>query len=160
MEFPRARDLASEGMGLRCALAATLALVVAPAAWAHRPVTVGYGAPSSLRGLDVVRRVDALRIAEVRGATVRELRQRDGIRWAEPSRRRGRTDEPALALAPGALGAAPEWQWTATRSDLVPEWVERAAAAVTIAVVDTGADLTAPDLAAKHPVTHNVATGG
>ena len=34
----------------------------------------------------------------------------------------------------------------------MPDWVLRAASAVTIAVIDTGADLSAPDLAAKNPV--------
>jgi subtilisin family serine protease len=143
-------------MGTRCALVAALALAVVPTALAQEPVTVGYRTPSALRGLDVVRNIAPLRIAEVRGATPRKLRERSGIRWAEPTRARRRAGEPAVARA--LIGAAPEWQWAATRSDLVPEWVQRAAAAVTIAVVDTGADLTAPDLAAKHPITHNVAT--
>jgi subtilisin family serine protease len=58
----------------------------------------------------------------------------------------------------GAAGAA-EWQFASTRSDLVPAWVQRAAANVTIALVDTGADVSAPDLAAKQPATYNVVTG-
>jgi subtilisin family serine protease len=40
----------------------------------------------------------------------------------------------------------------------VPDWVLRAAAAVTIAVIDTGGDLEAPDLAAKAPTAYNVRT--
>jgi subtilisin family serine protease len=44
-----------------------------------------------------------------------------------------------------------EWQWTNTNEAGVPDSVRRAAEAVTIAVVDTGADLTAPDIAAKSP---------
>lgn len=66
------------------------------------------------------------------------------------------------AAGVGALDAAtqsPEWQVRATRADLVPEPVLRAAAAITIAVVDTGADVTAPDLAAKTPATWNTRTG-
>ena len=62
--------------------------------------------------------------------------------------------EPALVARGG--GGAAEWQYRATGSHLVPRWVRRAAAAVTIAVIDTGADLAAPDLGAKSPVTHSV----
>jgi subtilisin family serine protease len=60
--------------------------------------------------------------------------------------------EPALAVAP-LVGRPFEWQFAATREDRVPAWVLRAAASVTVAVVDTGADLSAPDLAAKAPAT-------
>src|SRR5215210_1543200 len=42
----------------------------------------------------------------------------------------------------------------------VPDTVLRAAAGVKIAVIDTGADVTAPDLAAKSPETYNVFNGG
>jgi subtilisin family serine protease len=65
--------------------------------------------------------------------------------------------EPALARLGGA--APLQWQFRATRADLVPAWVARAAAGITIAVVDTGADATAPDLAAKAPIQRNVVTG-
>jgi subtilisin family serine protease len=54
------------------------------------------------------------------------------------------------------VGSAPEWQYAAMRANLVPESVRRAAARITIAVVDTGADLTAPDLAAKTPAAWSV----
>jgi subtilisin family serine protease len=37
----------------------------------------------------------------------------------------------------------------------VPSSVQRAAARITVAVVDTGADLTAPDIAAKKPLTYS-----
>jgi hypothetical protein len=53
----------------------------------------------------------------------------------------------------------PEWQWSAMHADEVPQSVLERAADETIAVVDTGADLTVPDLAAKHPTTYNVVTG-
>jgi thermitase len=53
-----------------------------------------------------------------------------------------------------------EWQYAATRVDAVPEDVLRAASTVTIAVVDTGVDVTAPDLAAKAMQTYDVASGG
>jgi subtilisin family serine protease len=41
----------------------------------------------------------------------------------------------------------------------VPDDVRRAAATVTIAVVDTGADLALPELAAKKVIAHNAVTG-
>jgi subtilisin family serine protease len=66
--------------------------------------------------------------------------------------------EPGLAFA--GSGDPHQWQWTAANAHAVPQWVQRAAAKLTIAVVDTGADVTAPDLAAKAPVTHSVVAGG
>jgi subtilisin family serine protease len=133
-------------------------VVIAPAAWARGEVTVSYRTPAALCGLEVVKRVDALHVAEVRTRDIAALRQRPGIRWVERTASRERSDEPALA--PWTTGAAPEWQWTATHSDLVPTSVHRAASRVTIAVVDTGADVTAPDLAAKPLRLHSVVTGG
>lgn len=49
-----------------------------------------------------------------------------------------------------------EWQVSATRLDEVSPEVLRAARRVTIAVIDTGADLSAPDLSAKAPARWNV----
>jgi subtilisin family serine protease len=60
------------------------------------------------------------------------------------------------SLAPRALW---EWQYHAIHEDAVPAEVMRAAASVQIAVIDTGADLTAPDIAAKSPQTYNTRTG-
>src|SRR5437764_417681 len=56
--------------------------------------------------------------------------------------------EPSLALDPDSVvpGGAYEWQYHATHMDGVPGWVLHAAASVPVAVVDTGADLGAPDL--------------
>jgi subtilisin family serine protease len=61
------------------------------------------------------------------------------------------------ALGAGAAGtaAAQEWQLHATHLDQVPAAVLRSAAAVKIAVIDTGADLSAPDLASRSPETYN-----
>ncbi len=64
-------------------------------------------------------------------------------------------DEPALADT-YQPGIAWEWQWDAARLNAVPDWVLRAAAAVKIAVIDSGADLGAPDVADKHPATWSV----
>jgi subtilisin family serine protease len=60
-----------------------------------------------------------------------------------------------------SFSAAPvEWQVSATRLDQVPAEVLRAARRVTIAVIDTGADLGAPDIAAKTPSHWNVRSAG
>src|SRR5436305_9880381 len=57
----------------------------------------------------------------------------------------------------GATGA--EWQLAATGEDLVPGAVLDGASHIRIAIIDTGADLSAPDIAAKHPLTHNAQSG-
>jgi subtilisin family serine protease len=126
---------------------------------APRPetVAVGYGTAAGLeravggRG-EVVRRLPALRVAEVRTVDAPALRAAPGIRYVEPTERRVHAAEPALV----ASGAGSEWQYAATRANAVPAPVLRAAAGVTIAVVDTGADLAAPDLGAKAPATWSV----
>ena len=64
-------------------------------------------------------------------------------------------DEPALAET-YQQGIAWEWQWNAARLNDVPDWVMRAAAGVKIAVIDSGADLGAPDVADKRPATWSV----
>ena len=55
-----------------------------------------------------------------------------------------------------SAGVPYQWQYTATRVGEVPDSVLRAAANVKIAVIDTGADLTAPDLPRKAPESYNV----
>jgi subtilisin family serine protease len=126
-------------------------------AWAQTgSVTVRYTTPSALRGLDVTLRIDRLGIAEVTTSDIGALRSRVGIAWVHPTiarRREGNT--PAFIAAP-ALG---EWQYHATRANIVPSSVVRAAAAITIAVVDTGADLAAPGLAAKNPIAYSAVSG-
>ena len=52
-----------------------------------------------------------------------------------------------------------QWQYAAIGADRVPDDVARAAAAYTIAVIDTGADLDAPDLAAKSPAAWSIRSG-
>jgi subtilisin family serine protease len=49
-----------------------------------------------------------------------------------------------------------EWQSAATHLNQVPASVLDGAASITIAVVDTGADVSAPALATRHPLTFNV----
>ena len=128
-------------------------------------VAVGYATPAALADAlashpaRVVRSLPALHVAELQPAGAgtdfaRALRRLPGIRYVEPVAARSSAGEPALAGSPG--GGAYEWQFAAARADAVPRSVQRAAAAVTIAVVDTGADVTAPDLAAKSPTTWSV----
>jgi subtilisin family serine protease len=67
------------------------------------------------------------------------------------------------AAAPGAAqqpAAAVRWESQATDSAAVPDAVLQAAAGVEIAVIDTGADMTSPDLAARQPQTYDVFTHG
>jgi serine protease len=73
-------------------------------------------------------------------------------------RARRAATEPALSAHP-AFRAPYEWQFQATHANAVPASVLRAAAAVTIAIIDSGADLSAPDIAAKRPQTFNVLSG-
>jgi subtilisin family serine protease len=58
----------------------------------------------------------------------------------------------------GAL-AGFEWQLAATGEDRVPAQVLDAASSIRVAIVDTGADVAAPDIAARNPVTHDARTG-
>jgi subtilisin family serine protease len=129
-------------------------------------VSVGYASPAALTAAlatehaGIVRRVPALRIARVRldeggAATLTRL---PGIRFVERVTQRANAAEPALQAATGK-NTPWEWQFTAAREDRVPDWVQRAASSVTIAVVDTGADVSAPDIAAKNPTTFSPRTG-
>src|SRR5438067_924898 len=52
-----------------------------------------------------------------------------------------------------------DWQYRATGADRVPAPAVQSAAAIEIAVIDTGADVTAPDLAAKRPAAYDTRTG-
>ncbi|MBV8080306.1 MAG: S8 family serine peptidase [Actinobacteria bacterium] len=127
----------------------------AASATAGPPLTVHYSTPAALRGLHVTMRIAPLGIAEVIGADAASLRARAGIDWVEPAvARRHLGSAPVFAAGPPT-----EWQYAATRANLVPSSVLRAASSVIVAVVDTGADLTAPDIAAKQPLTYSAVTG-
>jgi subtilisin family serine protease len=126
-------------------------------------MVVGYSSESALRravarsGSRIVRRIRAIRVAVLRTppAAARVLDGLRGIRYsAQPVLRRQLVD-PGLAPAP-VIGGAYEWQYGAAREHLVPASVLHAASAITIAVIDTGADVSAPDLAAKAPTTWSV----
>lgn len=174
----RAREL---GRGLVAAVVAGLTVLLLPtaqpsaatggrtaAAWPRGTAVVSYTSERALRAAlarepaTVIRRIPALRIAVLR-PSLRPARFADrlarlpGITSVEPEVVRTPYVEPALAPSAQA-GGAYEWQYAAVKADLVPESVQRAAAALTIAVVDTGADVSAPDLAAKAPTTWNVRT--
>lgn len=142
-------------------VAAAVALVCAPTALGGRVVSVGYRTPSALHGLRVVARVTHLRTAEVvveNARAERALRARAGIRFVQRTVARTDTGSVSSPLAAGGVGVS-EWQWSATHADLVPSWVQDAARNITIAVVDTGADVLAPAIASKTPLTWNAAAG-
>ena len=157
---------------LLAAAVAGLVLVSAGPAAERRPaapgtVVVGYASDAALdRALavqpaKVVRRLPALRAAVVMpagdtAAYARAVRRLPGIAYVDRPAPRASHAEPALAV--GAAGQVLQWQFAASRFDAVPDSVARAAGAITIAVVDTGADVTAPDIAAKVPLTYNVST--
>jgi subtilisin family serine protease len=147
------------------AVVAILAAGAAPAQASHlgaragvaRPlVAVGYRTRAALRGLHVVRVLPGLHVAEVLGPVA----GRPGITFVQraAARHENVLREPALADALGKT-IPWEWQWSVAREDAVPDTVLRAASAITIAIVDTGADLNAPDLRVKSPLTFNERTG-
>jgi len=110
----------------------------------------------------VVRTLPALRVAEVRtssSAAAARLRRAPGIRFVQRTAARLSAADPGVTLASLTPRAIWEWQYHSTHVDGVAPAVLRAASAVTIAVIDTGADLTAPDIAAKSPATFNTRTG-
>ena len=131
-------------------------------------LSVGYDSGSALAAAlrttnaVVVRRLGRLHVAEVSTTTPQRvadrLRRARGIRFVQRTAARTSVGEPALTLASMTPRAVWEWQAHATHEDAVPASVLRAASSLTIAVIDTGADLTAPDLAAKAPQTYNTRT--
>jgi subtilisin family serine protease len=136
---------------VRALCAATLfACLAAPSATvaqasAPRQVVVGYRSPADLARLHVVRRIPALHEAVV-----------EGVRGTAPVLRRAQSvDAPALADT-YLPGTAWEWQWRSANMDAVPDQVLRDASRVTIAVIDSGADLTAPNVRDKSPRTWSV----
>jgi subtilisin family serine protease len=109
----------------------------------------------------IVRRVRAIDVAEIRSGRAgfaALVRRSPGVRFVQLVRPRESAIEPALTTPPGFTTPF-EWQFAAVHEELVPQSVLRAAASVTIATIDTGADLTAPDLAAKQPRTYNLRLG-
>jgi subtilisin family serine protease len=147
-------------------------MLVAPAALASTfdrgpsirgPIAVGYSSEAALEtavtraGGHVRRRLPRIHVAEVSGSSLvaELLAGSPGISFLERPVTRAPAVEPGLARANVRGG---EWQYAATYADTVPASVLRAASAFTIAVIDTGADLRAPDLAAKAPFAFDVRT--
>ena len=123
------------------AAVAVLAGLAAPIASAG---VVTYRSPADLAGERVVRTIPELHAAVVQG------------RGAAPVLRQAlEVHEPALEA--GFLpGVAWEWQWDAAKMGAVPDGVMRAAGRIKIAVIDSGADLSAPDIGDKRPATWSI----
>lgn len=137
----------------------------ASAAWPSGTAVVSYESEQALAAaLDrhparVVRRIGALRVAALlpQGSVERYARlvgAEPGIVRVERAATRVSRAEPAL-FSPQP-GLPYQWQYSAVHADQVPAAVAQAAAGLTIAVIDTGADLGAPDLSAKAPQTFSI----
>jgi len=137
----------------------------AAVAWPSGTAVVSYESEQALaaalerRPAQIVRRIPALRVAVVRphGSVDRyalKIGSEPGILRVERAAARRSLAEPALASLAPALPF--QWQFAAVRADQVPASVAQAAAGFTIAVIDTGADLGAPDLGAKAPHTFSI----
>src|SRR5256885_12256710 len=88
-------------------------------------------------------------LAAPSSSSAQPTRQAVVLRWALQAQ------EPALD--PTFLpGVAWEWQWQAAHMDAVPDSVLRAARRITSAVIDSGADPRAPDVADKKPLGWSV----
>jgi subtilisin family serine protease len=137
---------------------AAVLVSVAPAAHSESRTTgtrvVTYRSPAALRTLlnrtqlRVTRHLPTLKAVVVAASTVGA---RPVTRYvsAQPE-----STEPAVRDQYW-VGVPYEWQFTSTNSQLVPEAIQRAAARIKIAVVDTGCDTRQPDLAAKSPQVYS-----
>jgi subtilisin family serine protease len=160
-----ARKFPRSPVALTAALVA--AAILAPNGSTSRPAAtravVGFHSNAELAqalsrfpGARIVRRLPRMKTVEVElPGRADELHGLPGIAYAHPPLLRTTKVEPALAavLRPGLPY---EWQYVATRENEVPPDVQRAASGIKIGIVDTGADVTQPDLAAKSPETWDV----
>jgi subtilisin family serine protease len=154
---------------LTAAVLGVPAAISSPAGEARTTAVVTYRSGAALRAAlerypaRVVKRLPDVHAAEVRpehpGRFAAGVSKLPGIVSVDVPERRFSASEPGLT-AMYSVGVPYQWQYTATRVGSVPDAVLRAAGSVTIAVIDTGADLTAPDLAAKQPTTYNVFNRG
>jgi subtilisin family serine protease len=154
---------------LAAALLGVPAAISSSTGEARTTAVVTYRSAAALRAAlklypaHVVKRLPDVRAAEVRperaGEFAAGVSKLPGIVSVDVPERRFSASEPGLTAMYSA-GVPYQWQYTAARVGSVPDAVLRAAGAVTIAVIDTGADLTAPDLAAKQPATYNVFNQG
>jgi subtilisin family serine protease len=157
--FPRLPVLLTAALGA--------AAIVAPNGATSRPATtravVGFHSNDQLAralsrfpGARIVRRLPHMKTVEIElPGRATDLHGLPGIAFSQATLQRTTKAEPALAatLRPGIPY---EWQYVATRENEVPPDVLRAASAIKIGIVDTGADVTHPDLAAKSPETWDV----
>lgn len=138
-------------------------------AWPRGSAVVSYTSERALKRAlvrnpaVVVRRLPNLRVVEVRprGDIERyaaRLAAEPGIAAVERAAPRRSLVEPALVPAP--TGVPLQWQYAAVHADQVSPEIAAAAAGLMIAVIDTGGDVGAPDLAAKSPLTHSVRARG
>jgi subtilisin family serine protease len=107
-------------------------------------------------GAKIVRRLPHMKTVEIEfSGHASELHGLPGIADAHEPLVRTTQSEPALT-AMFRPGLPYEWQYVATRVNEVPEPILRAASAIKIGVVDTGLDVTHPDIAAKAPETWDI----
>jgi subtilisin family serine protease len=144
-----------------------LAAIAAPSGSTGAPQTtravVGFESNAELAaalknfpGAKIVRRLPHMKTVEVElPGRADELRGLPGIAYAHRPVLRTSKVEPALA-AIFRPGLPYEWQYVTTRVNEVPEEILRAASTVKIAVIDTGVDVTHPDIAAKNPETWDI----
>ncbi len=136
-----------------------------PGTWPSQTVLIGYSSEQALetalrgRNARVVARVPALHAVAVdpsgdAASFASDLSSAGGIDFVQAPVPRRQFVEPGLAPA-AVPGGSYQWQYALTGADRVPDRVARAAAGVRVAIVDSGADLTAPDLQAKNPLTYN-----
>jgi hypothetical protein len=144
------RALAAAGL-LAC-LSASSALSTSSHATTR---VLAYRSPEALKtlltrtGFKVKRNLPALHSVEVMGATVGS---RPVVRYPSSL---PQSTEPAVRDMYWA-GVPYEWQYTAAHLDQVPDSVLRVAARIKIAIIDTGVDLSQPDIAAKNPQVYSV----
>jgi subtilisin family serine protease len=136
-----------------------------PGKWPSHTVLVGYSSEQALeaalrgRRAHVVARVPALRTVAVRpsgdvASFASDVSGASGIDFVQPPVPRRAFVEPGLAPA-SVPGGSYQWQYALTGADRVPERILRSAIGVRIGIVDSGADLTAPDIEVKRPITYN-----
>jgi hypothetical protein len=107
-------------------------------------------------GARIVRRLPHMKTVQVElPGTAAELAKLPGISFAHAPLVRRTQAEPALT-AMFRPGLPYEWQYVVTRENEVPQEVLRAASQIKIGVVDTGLDVTHPDIAAKAPETWDI----
>jgi subtilisin family serine protease len=163
-KLPRLTALAGLGGALALALTGTAtASFPSPPNTTAGATVVGYSSERALgravaqSGSRLLRRIPSLRVAVLSTppAALGVLGDLPGIRYCRSPVVRHELIDPGIAPEP-VLGGAYEWQYAVARENLVPASVRQAASAITIAVIDTGADVSAPDLAAKTPSTWSV----